>query len=114
MHCKRLTRRACKFSEKKALALAGSELMVRFFKVFPPTVAPVILHALIDHGPEDLRWGYLQGLYNFESFWGKLVHFRTRATDPEANIMSVHRMLQVGLFIVELIHNQIFFCSSLL
>lgn len=70
--------------------------MVRFFQVFPPTVAPIVLHVLIDHGPQDLRWGYLQGLYNFESYWGKLIRMRTRATDPEANIMSVHRMMQLS------------------
>ena len=72
VHVKQLTRREAKFSEVKSLKKKGVELMIRFLNKFGPTEAAMMFHLAFVHGPEDLRWGYLQGVYSFESYWGYL------------------------------------------
>ena len=94
-HVKRLTRRSCKFSDRHALKREGVLLMLRLEKIFGPLEAgAIVFHLAMIHGPEDLRWGFSQGVWCFENFWGYLGRFKTRQVNPEANIMKMHHSAQ--------------------
>lgn len=92
-HCKKLTRRSAKESDIPHLKLRGRAIAERFYDMFPDTEHAIVVHLLLDHSPKDLRAGYLQGLYAFESFWGYLASLRTRHHNPIANIMAKHRLM---------------------
>jgi hypothetical protein len=88
-----LTSREQDHTKRHSLKANNIETMVRFSDMFGPTEGAIVFHLMSLHSTEDLRWGWLQGLFMFESMWGFLGRLCTRTSDPEENIMAMHRRL---------------------